>query len=93
MTTQKYDFFSHLCLEFKCIDNMVPLFKSIVRPILETSEAVGNPHMRKFMDMIESVQRHFTKYVIMRNLSYEKIMISLKLPILEFRRFSGSEGT
>ena len=77
-------------IEYKCIDNMVPLFKSIVRPILETSEAVWNPYMRKFIDMIESVQRHFTKYVIgMRNLSYEERLKSLKLPSLEFRRFRG----
>ena len=40
--------------------------------------------------MIESVQRHFTKYVIgMRNLSYEERMKSLKLPSLDFRRFRG----
>ena len=77
-------------IEYKCIDNMVPLFKSIVRPILETSEAVWNPYMRKFIDMVESVQRHFTKYVIgMRDLSYEERMKSLKLPSLEFRRFRG----
>ena len=69
---------------------MVNLFKYIVRSILETSEAVWNPYMRKFIDMIESVQRHFTKYVIgMRNLSYEERLKSLKLPSLEFRRFRG----
>ena len=43
---------------------MVPLYKSLVRPIIEYGNAVWSPYLRKHIDFIESVQRHFTKCII-----------------------------
>ena len=69
---------------------MVPLFKSLVRPILEYANVVWSPHLRKHIDNIESVQRNFTKRIIgMKNLEYHERLNSLNIPSLEFRRFRG----
>ena len=77
-------------ITYKSKDIMVPLFKTLVRPHLEYAQAVWSPYKRKYINQIESVQRHFTKYIIgMYNLSYEDRMKSLQLPSLEFRRLRG----
>ena len=57
-------------ITYKSKDIMVPLFKTLVRPHLEYAQAVWSPYKRKYINQIESVQRHFTKYIIgMYNLS------------------------
>ena len=77
-------------ITYKTREVMVPLFKSNVRPNLEYANAVWMPYKRKHIDSIESVQRHFTRYIIgMKELSYEDRLKSLKLPTLEYRRFRG----
>ena len=69
---------------------MIPLFKSLVRPIIEFGNVVWCPKKRKHIDIIESVQRHFTKCIIgMRNVEYKDRLKALKLPSLEFRRLRG----
>ena len=69
---------------------MVPLFKTLTRPHLEYAQAVWSPYKRKFINQIESIQRHFTKYIIgMKDMSYEDRMRSLNLPSLEYRRLRG----
>ena len=69
---------------------MVPLFKSLIRPILEYANAVWCPSLRKDIDDIEGVQRYYTKCIIgMRNHDYNKRLMCLNLPSLEFRRFRG----
>ena len=69
---------------------MVPLFKSLIRPILEYGNAVWSPYLRKHIDHIESVQRHFSKCIIgTKNMSYEERLKFLQLPSLEFRRMRG----
>ena len=69
---------------------MVPLFKSIVRQPMEHAHAVWNPYKKKHIKLLESIQRHFTRYIIgTKNLSYEERMKLLKLPSLEFRRLRG----
>ena len=45
-------------------DIMTPLFKSIVRPILEYANVVWSPYMIKDIKRIEDVQRCFTKYIV-----------------------------
>ena len=52
---------------------MVPLFKSLVRPILEHDNAVWAPCLiRKYITRIENVQRCFTRHFTgMNNLEYE----------------------
>ena len=69
---------------------MVPLFKALVRPILEYGNVVWCPKKKRHIELIESVQRNFSKCIIgMRELSYEERLKSLKLPSLEFRRLRG----
>merc|ERR1712240_359395 len=74
----------------KSADIMVPLFKSLVRPILEYGNAVWAPYKVKDKNQIESVQRHFTKVIIgMKDLDYSQRLEQLNLPSLEFRRLRG----
>ena len=69
---------------------MIPLFKSLICPILEYGNAVWSPYLRKHIDLIESVQRHFTKCIIgCKDLEYSERINLLKLPSLEFRRLRG----
>ena len=74
----------------KSKDIMVPLFKAIIRPILEYGNMVWYPYKRKHIDLIESIQRHYTRCIIgMKDLCYEDRIKILKLPSLEYRRFRG----
>ena len=69
---------------------MVPLFKSLVRSTLEYANVVWCPYTRKSIDLIESVQRHFTKHIIdMKDMDYSERLKVLNLPSLEYRRFRG----
>ena len=69
---------------------MVPLFKALVRPILEYGNAVWCPYTIKDINAIEEVQRFYTKRIIGTNdLSYEDRLNKLGLPSLEFRRHRG----
>lgn len=71
-------------------DIMIPLYKSLVRPILEYGNAVWSPFLKKHVDLIEGVQRRFTKRVVgTDNLSYHERLRLLKLPSLEYRRLRG----
>ena len=75
---------------FKSPRIMVPLFKALIRPILEYGNVVWSPYMRKDINAIEEVQRFFTKRIIgMNNLDYEDRLSKLRLPSLEFRRLRG----
>ena len=69
---------------------MVPLFKALVRPILEYANVVWCPFLKKNKDRVEKVQRRFTKRIKgMKDLSYEDRLKALKLPSLEYRRLRG----
>ena len=70
---------------------MIPLFKALVRPILEYGNAVWSPHLRKHIDLLEGVQRRFTKKIVGINdkMTYEERLEYLRLPSLEYRRFRG----
>ena len=69
---------------------MIPLFKALVRPILEYGNVVWSPHLKKHKESIENVQRRFTKRVIgISTMSYEERLKQLRLPSLEYRRFRG----
>ena len=77
-------------ITFKSPDIMVPLFKSLIRPILEYANAVWCPYKRKHIDRIEAIQRHFTKRVEgMKDMEYPDRLYTLRLPSLEFRRLRG----
>ena len=65
-------------IHYKTKDIMVPLFKSLIRPILEYGNVVWNPILRKHIDSIEAIQRHFTRCIIgMKDLDYKQRLRSL----------------
>ena len=69
---------------------MVPLFKALVRPILEYGNVVWCPKLKKNIELIEGVQRRFTRRVIgMKGETYENRLLKLNLPSLEYRRARG----
>ena len=71
-------------------DILIPLYKALVRPILEYASVVWCPYLKKDKQRIETVQRHFTKNIEgMNTLEYEERLRKLNLPTLEFRRLRG----
>ena len=66
---------------------MLPLYKSMVRTNLEYANVVWSPYTKKNINLIESVQRHYTKKIIgLKNLSYEERLKALRLPSLAYSR-------
>ena len=77
-------------VSFKTKEIMVPLFKTLVRPVVEYAKAVWCPYKRKDINEIEKIQRHFTRCIVgMRELDYSQRLRKLDLPSLEFRRVRG----
>ena len=72
------------------------LFNSLVRPILEYSSVVWNPHLQNNISQIESVQRNFTRYFLNsarypihpQYIDYNERLDRLNLTTLENRRTS-----
>ena len=55
---------------------IVPLYKPIVRPHLEYSIQAWSPYLRKYIDMLEQIQRRATKLIPgLRDLRYEERLI------------------
>ena len=92
-TIKKSNNMSHLIsrsITYKTKEIMVPLFKSLIRPILEYANVVWSPSKKQDINALEQVQRRFTKHMIgMSNLTYEDRLRNLNLPSLEYRRFRG----
>ncbi|MDE1816823.1 MAG: reverse transcriptase family protein, partial [Thaumarchaeota archaeon] len=66
---------------------ILPLYKTMVRPLLEYASVVWNPYLSKQIKKVESVQRYVTKRISGYSLlSYEERMSSLRLPRLSSRR-------
>ena len=77
-------------ITFKSKDIMIPLYKALIRPLIEYANPVWSPYTRKFIDLIENVQHYFTRCIIgMKDLDYESRLKSLRLPSLEYRRLRG----
>ncbi len=69
---------------------LVPLFKTLVRPVLEYANSTWNSSQRNNIDEIEAVQRRFTKRILeVKKLPYEERLKKTNLPSLEYRRFRG----
>ena len=65
----------------------LPLYKSLVRPLLEYCSSVWNPTLMMDYDEIEKVQRRATKLVAnLSALKYQDRLKNLKLDSLAFRR-------
>ena len=74
---------------FLCRDEqfLVSMFKIFIRPSLEYCSPVFNPYLLKDIDLIENVQRTFTRRIPgLSQLSYPARLIVLKLESLEERR-------
>ena len=77
-------------IEYKDKEIMVLLFKSLVRSILEYGNVIWFPTLKKDINLIEDVQRRFTKRIEgFCSLPYEERLCQLRLPSLEFRRIRG----
>ena len=71
-------------------DILLPLYKALVRPILEYANPVWSPFLVKDVDSIERVQRQFTKRISgVRFHSYSDRLKKLNLPSLVYRRQRG----
>ena len=69
---------------------LIPIYKSLIRPVLEYGNVVWHPYLRKNIDKVEKIQRNFTRNIIgMKKLEYEERLRALKLPSLEYRRIRG----
>ena len=69
---------------------MVPLFKSLIRPILEYGNSVWTNGLKKYRNIAENVQRKFTKHIkSLSSLPYEDRLFKIKLPSMEFRQLRG----
>ena len=71
-------------------DILTPLFKTLVRPILEYGNSVWSNGLKKYKTLIENVQRKFTKHMKgLKDVPYEERLNIIKLPSLEYRLIRG----
>jgi len=72
---------------YKTSEVMLRLYKSVVRPHLEFCIVAWSPYYQKDKDLLERIQRRFTKMIPeLRDLPYTKRLDRLKLWTLEERR-------
>ena len=68
-------------------DFLVRAYKTYVRPILDYCSSVWNPFLQKDIDLLESVQRYFTRRIPnLKIYSYSERLQILHLDSLEVRR-------
>ena len=75
------------CFHSRDTATLLRAFKTYVRPLLEFNSPVWSPRFTKDINLIENVQRRFTKYLPgMFNKSYDERLTILNLDKLEARR-------
>ena len=71
-------------------ETFVPLYKALVRSHFDYAMAVWSPHLVKYINAIEGVQRRATKMIpTLKNFAYPERLKKLKLPTLAYRRARG----
>jgi hypothetical protein len=75
--------------KYKSIENIKIIYKTFIRPKLEYANVIWSPVKKKFIDMLERVQRRFTKLGPLSKLDYNERLIMLGLTSLETRRRRG----
>ena len=66
------------------------IYKGLVRPQLEYGAPIWTPHLEKYKDSLENVQKRATRMVPgLSRLSYPERLERLKLPTLTYRRTRG----
>jgi len=66
------------------------LYQTLVRPNLEYCVLAWRPYLRKYIDLLEKVQKRATRLIINdRGLTYEERLNKLGLTTLETRRLRG----
>ena len=62
-------------------------YVTYIRPVLEYASSVWSPHLKKHINAIERVQKHFTKRIkSLSHLSYTERLLALDIEPLELRR-------
>ena len=75
------------CFASRDINNLVKAFLVYVLPIVEYCSQVWSPHLVKDIELVESVQRKFTKWLPgLRNKSYSERLSITGLERLDVRR-------
>ncbi len=79
-------------ITYKEKEMIVPLYKAIVRPHLEYCIHAWSPYHRKYIDMLDKIQRRATKLIPgLRDLRYEERLKECGLTTLETRRLRGDQ--
>ena len=84
--------FGMICRSITCKEKslIVPLYKAIFRPHLKYCIQAYNPYIRKYIDMLEKIQRRATKLIPeLRDLRYEERIKECRLTTLETPRLRG----
>lgn len=69
------------------LDFLLDMYLTYVRPIVEFGTVVWSPHLLKDIDLVENVQRRYTKRIPgLSHLSYPQRLNILSLDSLEYRR-------
>ncbi|MFZ2537611.1 MAG: reverse transcriptase domain-containing protein, partial [Oscillospiraceae bacterium] len=77
----------HRCFLSHNVNNLIMAFKTYVRPILEYAPLIWSPYLHYLIDLVESVQRSFTKRLPgFAQLTYTERLVNLNLQSLEHRR-------
>jgi len=77
----------HRCFISRNISNLVMAFKIYVRPLVEYAPQIWSPHHISLINLVEGVQRSFTKRLPgFKHFSYAERLSHLQLQSLEQRR-------
>jgi hypothetical protein len=89
ITTKAFQRTNLIFRAFSCrdVNFLASMFKTYVRPLVEYCTPVWSPYLDKDINLIERVQRRFTKRIPqLKNLTYKQRLERLNLETLEKRR-------